>query len=269
MPGWFASEVAIITGASSGIGWELAKVLAREGAKVGLIARRQDKLEELAEEIRQAGGTAESAAADVGQREEIIEAIERLTATLGPVDLMIANAGVGTTTLLERPNTADVEAMFRVNVFGMVYAIEAVLPEMLRRKKGHLAAVSSLASYRGLPGQAGYCASKAAINTYLEALRLQLRGRGVAVTTICPGFIRTPMTAEHQFHMPWLMEPDYAARRIAKALYQKRKVLNFPLPTALLIRLSRFAPDWLMKRIVGGYEDKGVQSPIVQAKSCK
>lgn len=267
MPGWFASEVAIITGASSGIGWALAKALAREGARVGLVARRQDKLDELAGEIRQAGGTAATAAADVGQREDIIEAIERLAGALGPVDLMIANAGVGTSTVLDPPNTADVEAMFRVNVFGMVYAFEAVLPEMLQRKKGHLAAVSSLASYRGLPGQAGYCASKAAINAYLEALRLQLRGRGVAVTTICPGFVRTPMTVEHQFHMPWLMEPADAARRIARALYRKRKVFNFPLPTALLIKLSRLAPDWLMKRIVGGYEDKGVRSPIVQVKS--
>ncbi len=267
MPGWFASEVAIITGASSGIGWELAKVLAQEGCKVGLVARRQDRLDELADEIRHAGGTAETAPADVGNREEIIEAIQQLAASLGPVDLMIANAGVGTSTVLDKPNTADVEAMFRVNVFGMVYAFEAVLPEMIRRKKGHLAAVSSLASYRGLPGQAGYCASKAAISTYLESLRLQLRGRGVAVTTICPGFVRTPMTAEHQFHMPWLMEPADAARRIARALYRKRKVFDFPLPTALLIKLSYLAPDWLMKMLIGGYEDKGVQSPIVQEKS--
>src|SRR5262249_29868166 len=152
----------------------------------------------------------------IGDRQQTVAAIHELADTLGPVDLLVANAGVSTSTELDPPNTADVEAMFRVNVLGMVYAFEAVLPDMLRRPKGPLAALSSLASYKGLPGQAGYCASKAAINTYLEALRIQLRGRGVAVTTICPGFIRTPMTATHQFHMPFLMEPADAARRIAR-----------------------------------------------------
>jgi short-subunit dehydrogenase len=262
MPGWFADQVAVITGASSGIGWELAKFMASEGCKVGLLARRKDKLDALAAEINQFGGTALAAAANVGDREQTVGAIRELAGTLGPIDLLIANAGVSTSTELDPQNTPDIEAMFRVNVLGMVYAFEAVLPAMLQRQKGHLAAVSSLASYKGLPGQAAYCATKAAINTYLEALRIQLRGRGVAVTTICPGFIRTPMTATHQFHMPWLLEPEDAARRIARALYRKRKVLNFPLPTAILMKLTWFAPDWLLKYIVGGYENKGTRTPI-------
>jgi len=262
MPGWFAEQTAVITGASSGLGWELAKTLAGEGCKVGLLARRKDKLDTLVAEIHQAGGTAAAATADIGDRHQTVAAIHELADTLGPVDLLVANAGVSTSTELDPPNTADVEAMFRVNVLGMVYAFEAVLPDMLRRQKGHLAALSSLASYKGLPGQAGYCASKAAINTYLEALRIQLRGRGVAVTTICPGFIRTPMTATHQFHMPFLMEPADAARRIARGLYRKQKVLNFPLPTALLMKLTWLAPDWMMKLCVGGYEDRGTRVPI-------
>jgi short-subunit dehydrogenase len=249
----FVDQVAVITGASSGIGWALAKLLAAGGYTVGLIARRREQLEALAKEIEQAGGTAAVAAADVADRDQTLAAIHALAARLGPVDLLIANAGVGCPTLLEPPNTAEVERMLRVNLLGVVYAIEGVLPEMLRRGRGHLAAVSSLAAYKGLPGEAAYCASKAAVNTYLEGLRIQLRGRGIAVTTICPGFVRTPMTAINDFHMPWLMDADEAARRIVQALRRRRKVYNFPWQTSLLMKLTRWVPDWLMARVMRKY----------------
>lgn len=242
----FANRVAVITGASSGIGWSLAKALAGEGCKLGLVARRRDKLEQLADEIRRAGGTAAFASGDVGDRVQTQKAIQEAVAPLGPVDLLIANAGVGFPTLVEPPNIDDVETMFRVNVLGVIYAVEAVLPEMLRRGQGHLAAVSSLASYKGLPGESGYCATKAAVNTYMEGLRIQLRDRGVAVTTICPGFVRTPMTETNPFPMPWLMEADDAARRIVKALRQRRKVYDFPWQTTWLTKMTRWLPDWLM-----------------------
>src|SRR5947207_11735815 len=133
----FANQVAVITGASSGIGWALAKVLAAEGCRVGLMARRKEKLLVLADEIARAGGTASVAAADVGDRSETVAAIQDLGAQLGPIDLLIANAGVGMPTLVEPFNVADQEKMFRVNVLGMIYAIEAVLPEMVRRRRGH------------------------------------------------------------------------------------------------------------------------------------
>src|SRR5262245_11000872 len=164
----FAHQVAVITGASSGIGWSLAKELARQGAKVGLLARRRENLTTLAEEITRAGGTAAVAAADIIDREATVAGIRALAAQLGPVDLLVANAGVGTPTTLEPFNTPDQEKMFRVNVFGVIYALEAVLPDMIARKRGHLAAVSSMAAYKGLPGESGYCASKAAVNTFLE-----------------------------------------------------------------------------------------------------
>jgi short-subunit dehydrogenase len=208
----FANQVALVTGASSGIGSALARELARQGCKVGLIARRQAELSQLADEIQRAGGTAAFAPADVGVRDQIHQAIAELRGRLGPTDLLIANAGVGVPTMLDPVNIGAVERMFQVNVLGVVYALEAVLPEMLRRRTGHLAAVSSLGAYRGMPGESAYCASKAAVNTYLEGLRIHLRSRGIAVTTICPGFIRTPMTAPNKFPMPWLMDPDDAAR---------------------------------------------------------
>jgi short-subunit dehydrogenase len=251
----FAGQVAVVTGASSGIGWALARALAAEGARVGLVARRRDALEKLAAEIGQAGGTAAVAPADVGERQATVAAIREVAARLGPVDLLVANAGVGAPTLLEPFNVAAIETMFRVNTLGVVYAVEAVLPEMLRRGRGHLAAVSSLAAYKGLPGESAYCASKAAVNSLMEGLRIQLRGKGVAVTTICPGFVRTPMTAVNEFSMPFLLEADEAARRIVKALRRRVKVFDFPWQTALLMKLTRWLPDWIMARTLASYNE--------------
>lgn len=250
-----ANQVAVITGASSGIGWALAKELAAQKCRVGLVARRRDKLDELANEIRQAGGSAAVAEADVADRPRLLAAVQAVRAELGPVDLLVANAGVGAPTLLEPMNTAQIESMFRVNVLGVVYAIEAVLPEMLQRGQGHLAAVSSLAAYKGLPGESAYCASKAAVNSYLEGLRIHLRGRKIAVTTICPGFIKTPMTDVNKFKMPWLMGPEEAARRIARALRRRVKVYNFPWQTTLLMKLTRWVPDWLLARVFSDYNE--------------
>lgn len=251
----FANQVAVITGASSGIGWELAKELARQGARVGLVARRRDNLVALAEEIRRAGGLAEFAVADVVDREQTIAAIRDLASRLGPVDLLVANAGVGAPTRIDPVNVQDFEKMFRVNVFGVVYAFEAVLSDMLARKRGHVVAVSSMAGYKGLPGEWGYTASKAAVNNLMEGLRIQLRGTGIAVTNVCPGFIRTPMTAKNQFSMPWLLEPDDAARRIVRALARRKKVYNFPWQMGVLMWLTARLPDWLIGRIMNKYNE--------------
>jgi short-subunit dehydrogenase len=262
----FANQISVITGASSGIGWALAKVLAAQRCKVGLVARRQDKLQALALEIRQDGGTAEWAVADVGNRNETLSAIRGLADQLGPVDLLIANAGVGMPTKLDPMNIRDIEEMFRVNTLGMIYAIEAVLPGMLRRGRGHLAAVSSLAGYKGMPGESAYCASKAAVNYYMEGLRIHLRDKGITVTTLCPGFVRTPMTAVNEFHMPWLLEADEAARLMLRALRRRRKVYNFPWQTNLLMKLTRWLPDWILARTMRTYNDNPPFPPASEVR---
>jgi short-subunit dehydrogenase len=250
-----AGKVAVVTGASSGIGWALARELAAHGCRVGLTARREGPLAELAGHVRAAGGTVAVARADVGCRDQVEAAVASLRDRLGPIDLMIANAGVGKPTLLDPVNVADVEDMLRVNVLGVVYSFAAVLPGMLARRSGHLVAVSSLAGYRALPGESAYCASKAAVNAYLDGLRIHLRGTGVRVTTVCPGFVKTPMTAANTFGMPGLLEADDAARRIVRAVRAGKKVYNFPWRVHLLVKLSRWAPDWLMSRVMGDYNE--------------
>jgi len=250
-----AGRVAVVTGASSGIGWELARQLAAAGCKVGLVARREGPLAELQSLITGAGGTAAVAAADVGDRLQVESAFAAIRGRLGPVDIVVANAGVGKPTLLDPVNIADVENMIRVNVMGTVYTLSAALPEMLARKSGHLVAVSSLAGYRSLPGESAYCASKAAVNAYLDGLRIHLRGTGVRVTTACPGFVKTPMTADNTFHMPGLMEAPDAAARILRAIRAGTKVYNFPWRLHLMVKLSRWLPDRLINWVMGDYNE--------------
>jgi short-subunit dehydrogenase len=258
----FANQVAVVTGASSGIGWALGKELARQGCRVGLIARRAERLLALEQEIRAAEGTSASAQADVSDRPQLLAAVDHLRQQLGPVDLLIANAGVGYPTFLEPINSDQIEEMIRVNVLGVIYSLEAVLPEMLRRGRGHLAAVSSLAAYKGFPGESAYCASKAAVNIYMEGLRVQLRSRGIAVTTLCPGFVKSPMTDVMTVPKPWMIEADDAARRMVRALWRRRKVYNFPWKTTLLMRGGRWMPDWVTAWLApASYEKPTVPIP--------
>ncbi|VTU01587.1 short chain dehydrogenase reductase family protein : Short chain dehydrogenase/reductase family oxidoreductase OS=Myxococcus fulvus (strain ATCC BAA-855 / HW-1) GN=LILAB_16725 PE=3 SV=1: adh_short [Gemmataceae bacterium] len=254
-----SGQVAVVTGASSGIGWELARQLAAEGAKVAIVARRAEQLHALRKVITDAGGTAAAFVCDVGSRESVEATVRAVTEQLGPIDLVIANAGVGRPTHLDPVNMADVEDTFRINLMGVVYTLSAALPGMLARKSGHLVGISSLAGYRGLPGESAYCASKAAVNVYLDGLRIHLHGTGVKVTTVCPGFVTTPMTEMNTFHMPQVMTAQVAAGKILRAVRRGAKVYSFPWRLTMMVKLSRWVPDWLMKRFMADYETAPVK----------
>lgn len=249
-----AGRVALVTGASSGIGWELARQLAAAGCRVALVARREGPLRELAARIAGAGGTAEPFPADVGDRAQVGAAFAAAKARFGPVDLAVANAGVGRPTLRDPVNVADVEETFRINLMGTVYTLSAALPDMLARRSGHVVAVSSLAAYVGLPSESAYCASKAAVNVYMDGLRRDLRHTGVLATTLCPGFVKTPMTEHNAHPMPQLMTPEYAAARMVRAIRAGKRVYDFPWLLARLVKLSRFAPDAVVNWTMGDYE---------------
>jgi short-subunit dehydrogenase len=256
----FASRIAaraglgpvVVTGASGGIGRALAIELGSKGRRVGLIARRERELGETAELVRSSGGEAYAATADVGDREALRDAIGAIESALGPTQVLVANAGFGAPTHLDPLNIEDVERTFRVNVMGVIYAIEAVLPGMLARGDGHLVAVSSLAAFKGLPGESAYCASKAAVNAYMEGLRIALRAKGVAVATICPGFVDTSITPMDSA-TPFLMSAEAAARKIGRAIDDRKSgVVAFPKRMAALTALIARLPDALVARLVGG-----------------
>jgi short-subunit dehydrogenase len=250
----FAGKVVCVTGASTGIGRSLAIEFSRSGAKVGVLARREDRLRQLCEEIRATGGTAEFAAADATDRTATTGAFRSLTDRLGPCDVLVANAGVGVSNSATDLNVAGAEAVIRTNLLGPMYAFEAVLPDMLARRTGHLVGISSVAAFKGLPGAAAYCASKAGLNAYLESLRISLRSKKIAVSAICPGFIRTDMTAKNT-RMIWVLEPDVAARKIVRAIARRKKVYCFPKRMRWLIELTRWLPDKFVARSIPVIED--------------
>jgi short-subunit dehydrogenase len=245
-----------LTGASSGIGRALAVVLADAGVPVGAVARRADRLAELAAEVRGKGGTIATAVADVSDRAAVATAFDQLSVELGPPARVVANAGVGNSLPADHPDhVANLEVTFRVNFLGVVYAFEAALA----RRATHLVAISSLAAYKGLPGAGAYSASKAAVSTYCESLRIELRGR-VAVTCVCPGYVVSEMTAANPRPMPFLLPADAAARRIKRAMDRRVGVYDFPWAMRRLLWLAKWAPDGLIARRAAG-RTAGVTSP--------
>jgi short-subunit dehydrogenase len=241
----------VVTGASSGIGKSLALALAGEGARVTLIARRKEALDALANEIEAAGGKAFAVSADVGIKESVEAAMGQARAVSGPVDVLVANAGIGRNMNVKKLDTTLVEETMQINFMGVVYATCAVLPEMIERNEGTIVAVSSLAAWRGLPTSAPYCASKAAVTAWMEGLRTDLHHTNVQMSTCHPGFIRTPMTDKNKFKMPFLMEVDDAATALVKGIRKGGSEINFPWRLVTLMRLVRFVPNWLFDRAVG------------------
>lgn len=240
-------SVALVTGASSGIGRALALELSRRGCKVGLVARREEPLRALAAECMSPTCVA---TCDVTDPAAVKAAHDRIVGELGPLDLCVANAGVGYEVRPDRFEFAEVQHIVGVNVLGAMATVYAALPAMLARGHGQIAGISSLAGYLGLPGNGAYSASKAYLTNHLEALRAELRPRGVYVTTVCPGFIETPLVSKNRFHMPFLMSADKAARKILTALERRRRVYNFPWPMALAVKAARLVPRWLYDWVV-------------------
>ena len=239
----------MITGASSGIGCGLAIELARRGAKVGLVARRAVLLDEIVQQITQARGHAVALTADVQDLKAMKDATQRLQSEFGPIEMLIANAGIGTTTDASNLQPSEVARVFEVNVVGAASCVAAVVPYMIKQGHGHLVAISSLAAYRGIPKSAAYGASKAALSCFFESLRLDLQPRGIDVTIIHPGFIRTPLTAGREAKMPFLMDLDYAVKKIVRAIERKRKSYAFPWQLASIVRLGLVMPNFLYDRI--------------------
>lgn len=255
------SPVALVTGASSGLGRGLAVRAAREGWDVALMARRHELLRDVGEEVEALGRRAAVLPCDVSDKEGVRRAVERCRGELGPPELVVANAGVGAMTRPESLSADEVERVLRVNFLGAVYLVEAVLPEMLARDRGHLVAVASLAGVGGLPLTAAYSASKGAMINFFESLRIDLRSTGVDVTLVTPGYVRTPLTDHNRHGMPFLMELDDAVERIWRGIEARKLHLAFPVPLATLAWVMQIAPrrlyDWVASRVDRRKEEPG------------
>jgi len=244
-------RVILLTGAAHGIGRATALVLAARGYRLALIDRDAGPLTEVAVRVREAGADVAAEVADVRDSEAVHGAVAALEGRIGPPDVLVAFAGVGGLSSAVDLDTARLRSMLEVNVLGVAHAIEAVLPGMYRRRSGHLVGISSVASYRGLPWMPGYCASKAALAIYLEGLRPGLKRRGVTITTVYPGFVRTAMTADTPFRRPVpMLEPAQAARYLLRAIESRPRDLVFPAGARLGMGLLRRLPDWLFDRMM-------------------
>ena len=249
---YWQEKVVMVTGASSGIGRGVAVELSRRGAKLGLVARRTETLQEIVSEFESRGGKALAVPGDVQDALAVRAAADRFREQLGPIDVLIANAGIGSTNDSAELRASEVAGVINVNVIGAANSVAAVVPEMVARGRGQLVVISSLAAYRGLPKSAAYCASKAGVSAFFESLRLDLQPRGIAVTIIHPGFIKTPLTAGRHAQMPFLMELDVAVEKILRAIEKKKKSYAFPWQLASIVRAGMIMPtsmyDWISRR---------------------
>ncbi|MBX5481541.1 MAG: SDR family NAD(P)-dependent oxidoreductase [Myxococcaceae bacterium] len=236
-------RTALITGASSGLGRGLARWFATRGVQVFAAARREQQLEELAKECREAGGKLEPMRLDVSDSDDTIRRIRELDERVGGLDLVIANAGVGADTPAKRLEWEDVKRIIDVNVTGAAATLCAVLPRMVERDRGHLVGISSLAAYRGLPGSGAYSASKAFLYIFLEGLRVDLQRTHIKVTSIHPGFVKSEMTARNKFPMPFLLETDDAVERMARAIVRGDSEFAFPWQTSSLMKFAKVLPN--------------------------
>lgn len=242
------APVVFITGASSGLGAAFARHYAARGATLGLAARRGDALRELADSLP--ANKCHPYSLDVTDTAALRAAGADFIARAGVPDVVIANAGVSVGTLTEEAD--DLAAFARVldvNVTGMANTFHPFIAAMRAARRGRLAGIASVAGIRGIPGAGAYGASKAAAISYLESLRVELRGTGVKVVTLAPGYIATPMTDVNPYPMPFMLDADEAARRMARAIDAGSSYAVVPWQMALVAKLMRLMPDALYDRL--------------------
>ncbi|MFQ6017917.1 MAG: SDR family NAD(P)-dependent oxidoreductase [Kiloniellaceae bacterium] len=245
----------LITGASSGIGKALARAYAGPGTALALTGRDRARLEAAAGSCREMGAAVRAETLDVLQRDRLAAWMTEVDGA-SPLDLVIANAGVSGGTGGSGEDAAQARRIFEVNLEGVVNTVMPALHLMRPRRRGQIAIVSSLAAFRGFPGAPAYCASKAAVRVWGEALRGHLQAEGIGVSVICPGFVRTPMSAVNRFPMPFLMEADRAARIIRRGLSRNQARIAFPWPMYAMAWLLSALPPALIDPLLGKFPAK-------------
>ena len=241
----------VVTGATSGVGRGMAVELARRGARVAITGRREAKLMETFQAVEAAGGECLALLGSVTDMADVKRHYAAIREKWGGLDWAILNAGVGDSMNAREFKAAHYHWTFETNVGGVVNWLETVIPDMVAAGQGTIAGMASLAAFRGLPNSGAYCASKAALFTLLESTRLELRGTGVHVVTICPGFIKSEMTARNDPRdMKFVMEVDDAVRRILRGIERKQRIVHFPWQLSYLMRyIVHNIPGFLYDRV--------------------
>lgn len=244
-----------LTGASSGIGAAMAREFDAMGAQLGLVGRNREKLEAFAATLTHADQH-RTYALDVADREALFAAARDFEAS-GPTDIVIANAGISIGVKTEFEEDLDVmERVYRTNVLAMAATFHPFIEPMRQRGRGQFVGTASVAGIRGLPGSEAYCSSKAAAISYLESLRNDVRKYGIKVTTISPGFVRTPLTAKNPYRMPFILEADEFARRAVRAILSEVSYRTIPWQMGLVAKLLRILPNCVFDAVISGRGEK-------------
>ena len=239
-----------ITGASSGIGEHLAYHYARQSARLGLAARRQERLETVSDQCRQLGSEVSIYSLDVTDQQACQSAATDFIENNSGIDLLIANAGKSGDDHLETGDPTRINQILTINLLGVTNIVYPFAPHFIAQQAGTVVVISSIAGVRGLPRRGGYSSSKAAVKVMANSMRFTLSKHNVQVTTIYPGFIRTPMTASRQTVMPFLMDVELAATKIATAIAAGKNNYLFPWQWRLLVPIIKIIPDFIVGKVV-------------------
>jgi short-subunit dehydrogenase len=235
-----------ITGASSGIGEYVAYEYAKQGATIGLAARRKELLKKVFAKCEELGGKPIVYEVDVNDQSTTKKTIDDFITKSGGIDIVIANAGISGKVDLDNGNSDEINRMLSTNILGVTNTVIPALPAMIKQQSGRIVVISSIAGFRGLPGRSSYSASKVAVRFMANSWRSSFAKDGISFTTICPGFIDTDMTSSHKYKMPFLMDVDVFAKRMVNAIDKKKKTYIAPWQWRFIIPLIKTVPEWLL-----------------------
>ncbi|OGU56997.1 MAG: alcohol dehydrogenase [Ignavibacteria bacterium RBG_13_36_8] len=238
-------KTILITGASTGIGRALVYNSAMKKCNLILLSRRKKLLDEIIRDLKGNNQNITAIKCDVSKKRDVTKAFEKIKKKFKRIDIAILNAGIGRNVPITKYNSNHAEDIFGVNVIGMVYCVEQLLPHFLKRKAGMIVGVSSLADNRGYSGSGFYSASKAATTIFLEGLSVELRPYNIKVVTVKPGFVKTPMTDKNKYKMPFIISAEKAAEIILNGIKKEKRYIQFPLSTLLITKIIGLIPNFI------------------------